>query len=233
MTPNADDSARILTEKLQRREPFFYIRYGDGLIECIHGLGSQTCDGEVYSKPLGADLKAAWDAIVGAPNVFIGDWQTASFDATSEHARYRDLYSKMLGSHRALLHFEALLLMRESQALVDFYKAVKADPRKKVLLGPERQAAAAKLLGCQHIMTPMRNLYAQIRSVEQQLAEADFEVLLYGAGMAGNIPVVNTWKRHPERTYIHLGSALDPLCGVKSRRQQLSTAQIVRMFNGI
>ena len=38
-----------------------------------------------------------------------------------------------------------------------------------------------------------------------------FDVLLWAAGMAGTIPVVRLWEKFPSRTYINLGSAMDPL----------------------
>jgi hypothetical protein len=33
--------------------------------------------------------------------------------------------------------------------------------------------------------------------------------------MAGNVIAVESWARHPDRTYISLGSALDPLFGAE------------------
>ena len=114
----ADRDAAFLAGKIRKQEPFFYIRFGDGFLECLAGKRGGTRDGETYSLDLAIDLLWAWDTVLGAPNVFLGDWQSASFDAKSEFARYRDQWTGLIGKAKpSLLHFEALLLMRESRDL--------------------------------------------------------------------------------------------------------------------
>lgn len=235
----ADQSASVLTSMLIAKEPFFFARFGDGFLECVSGKKGQTCDREQYSEELGGRLLIAWFALMAAatnpgasPQVYIGDWLSASFDSSSEHARYAEQYSQLIGHAKPIfLHFEALLLMRESQDLVNFYRAVKRDPRKKLYMGPAENAGAANMLGCEHLVTPMSSLFGHVDRLTTDLIDIrDFDVLLYGAGMAGNIPVVRCWEAHPERTYINLGSALDPLGRGKSRWQQIAVDRAKRMF---
>jgi hypothetical protein len=240
-TLTADESAVFLTEKLREREPFLFLRYGDGAIECIYGLGSgKTCDQERYSRDLGRDLKEVWDAALVtttpyAPQreVYVGDWLSASFgpDRRSEYAHE---YTELLGDARPrFLHFEALLLTRESQALLNFYRTIKADPRRKVYLGPQAHAAGARALGCRHVVTPMQDLVSQVDRIAGQLNGMEFDVLLWAAGMAGAIPVVRNWMDHPERTYINLGSALDPLDRGRTRSGQLTRQRAGQFFHGV
>ena len=59
---SADESAALLTWKIRRQEPFFFVRYGDGAIECLKDRGGQTCDGERYSLELAEGLLSAWRA---------------------------------------------------------------------------------------------------------------------------------------------------------------------------
>ena len=155
--------------------------------------------------------------------VYVGDWLSASFDATSIYARYEQHYAELIGDGKpTFLHFESLLLMRESQALLDFYRTVKADTRRKLYMGPAANAAAAKMLGAEHLVTPMTGLFDECPRLTHELFSRDFDVLLYGAGMAGNIPAICCWEEFPERTYVNLGSALDPLfMGRKTRMQQI------------
>lgn len=57
----ADDSAASLAERIRSQESSSYIRWGDGDIECIFGLGAgMTCDGEHYSESLGDRLRNAF-----------------------------------------------------------------------------------------------------------------------------------------------------------------------------
>lgn len=235
-TPTADESAELLTAHIRLQDPFFFIRYGDGALECIYdeprGPG-RTCDGELYSRALGLELLNAWCRLEsGRGTVFAGDWQSATFGRGSGHNREEQRWLALTSlAPFKWIHFEALLLMRESAALVDFYRAVRADPRRKLYLGPGKNAAAAQFLGAEHLFTPMvPNLYLQLPALQEELERRDFDVLLYGAGMAGNVAAVESWSRHKDRTYISLGSALDPLFSAKSRTQQLPKHKLVAMF---
>jgi SAM-dependent methyltransferase len=270
-----DESAAFLTAKLKWQAPFLFLRYGDGAIECINGLGKgQTCDGEKYSPDLARGMRQAWDDVVhstfgsyvglgfvmdmsaynagqdpncigdwrfsgafGGPQIYIGDWLSASFGA-NRSTEYRAEYDRLIGdANLNFLHFEALLLTRESRELLDFYKAVKADTRRKVYLGPAAHAPAAKMLGCEHVVTPMRDLLACADSIYDKLAGNPFDVLLWAAGMAGTIPVVKLWEAFPGRTYINLGSAMDPLTRSATeprgytRSGQLTHAQAKAFFH--
>ena len=239
MTPNADESARILTAKIQGREPFSFWRFGDGFLELMARKQGQTCDHEPYSEGLRVNLERIRNRLVayepeyeGGP-VFFGDWQAASFRGPHDPNRYKTAWDDYFGSvvpACQLLHPECLLFMYESQALADFYRAVIADPRPKVYLGPAANAKAAQWLGAQHICTPMSGLHEQVEDLTVRLACVDFEVLLFGAGLAGMIPVFRAWQAHPQRTFIHVGSAFDPIGRGKSRKQQLTREQCWSMF---
>lgn len=232
-TLTADESAAVLTNKIYRQEPFFFVRYGDGALECITGKRGMTCDREPYTEALGAHLFTAWKALRGGKNVYVGDWLSASFDPTSEHARYAEDYAALIDgwTPQGWLHFETLLLMRESEALVEFYRAVKGDTRRKLFMGPVECAGAAKMLGAAHLATPMHDLFRHVDRLTHELETREFDVLLYGAGMAGNIPAVRNWWAHQDRTYVNLGSAMDPLfMGRRSRRQQISPERARGMF---
>jgi hypothetical protein len=234
-TPTADESALILIDYLKRREPFFFIRYGDGALECIFDASKRkTCDGEVYTDELGRALMIAWARLSGSEaTVFAGDWQSASFGGGSGNNYELDRW-KALSDNVPFrwIHFEALLLMRESAALVDFYRTVRADRRRKVYMGPH--AAAARLLRAFHLPTPMvPNLLEQREKLVAGLDAFEPEVVLFGAGMAGHVVAVDSWERDRSRTFISLGSALDPLFGNKSRSQQLGAAVLRKMFRGM
>lgn len=231
---DADQSAALLAAKIRAREPFFFLRYGDGALECIYNTGSgRTCDGERYSQALGQDLLDAWVDVVtcSASGVYVGDWLSAAFDSETERTRYADLYAALIGEDTPeWLHFEALLLMRESATLVDFYRAVKEDPRRKLFMGPSGNADAAKMLGAEFLSTPMDHLHACAGYLSDELISSKFDVVLYGAGLAGNLPVVHCWKKFPERTYINLGSAMDPLFRGRTREQQISPERARELF---
>lgn len=232
MTPSADKSAAIMADHLRNQEPFAYLRYGDGALESIYGgsAGYGTCDGEPYAPWLAPKLLKAWTEFASAPGVYVGDWGTASFDGPMTHTGPWSML--MFGERPRFLHFEALLLMRESEALVDFYRAVREDPRRKLYMGPERNSGVGEMLNADHLYTPMQDLdQGWVGYTAHVLKESKFDVLLFGAGMAGVLPVVECWKQFPDRTYIHLGSAMDILFRGRSRRQQIPVERARRMFS--
>ena len=226
----ADQSAEVLTYRLIGQKPFIFVRYGDGALECIAGKTGGTCDGELYSKSLAEDLVRCWNLLFTRPEqAVIGNWLSASFDERSVSNRYESEYqalishaSKVSGIDPTFVHFEALLLMRDSEELVNFYKAIRNDKRKKLLMGPATWMPAADVLNTAFYGIPViKDLHALKDEIRIGLDIRDFDVLLYGAGMAGNIPVIDHWNANPEKTYINLGSALDPLYRGRTRKQQL------------
>jgi hypothetical protein len=239
-TLSADESALFLAGKLRRQEPFSFWRFGDGFLECVAGKKGGTCDGEQYDPALAEKLWSCWLSIVGQTNgapAYLGDWRSASFAGARDPARYSDQYAAMIEDAGLeswqFLHFEALLLMRETPALIDFYRAVKEDKRRKLFMGPLSNSGVASLLGASCLATPLTGVHLDVDELTLYLLTSDFDILLFGAGMAGNIPAVRCWEQHPERTYINLGSALDPLGRGTSRKQQISPERARHLFGQI
>jgi hypothetical protein len=90
-------------------------------------------------------------------------------------------------------------------------------------MGPQYNAGAAAMMKADFFEIPHDvSLHDHIECIEFYLETLGFDVILYGAGMAGNIPVVNIWQKYPERTYINLGSAMDLLFrGRQTRSNQI------------
>lgn len=239
---NADASAIKLTTLLRARVPFIYVRYGDGALECIRGKIGRTCDGEIYSNGLANELIRCWNLLFSRNNVYIGHWFSAKFDSVSPRGMYREDYENLIHiasemySHRPnWIHFEALLLMRISQSLKEFYITVRNDKRRKLLMGPKEWAPAAKVLDTDFYEIPVSSTLfsSHLDDIRLELDTRQFDVLLYGAGMAGNIPVIDHWNALPEKTYINLGSALDPIYRGRTRRQQITAEQAQAFFRSV
>ncbi len=233
--PDADESASILAREISARTPFFFIKLGDGAIECVNGYGEGTCDGERYTPALASELTRAWRLLGAHANLYVGDWMTAAFDARTERTRYAGEYEALM-SHAVdpkWLRFDALLLMRETDALLGFWRAVREDPRRKLLLGPASWFPLAELLRCDFLALPMMpNLVDIAPQITKELARQSFDVLLYGAGIGGHVAVVDCWSAHPGRTYVNIGSALDPACSRgRTRSQQLAPASAKAFLN--
>jgi hypothetical protein len=229
MTPSADQSAAILTDRIRKQLPTAFWRIGDGALEGIYNRLGQTCDGERYREDMGRDLcKVIAILAEMAPLGYLGDWASAT---NGSKPRYVDTWVELLRPIEGrLLNFEALLLNRRTFALIDFYRAVRADGRRKLIVGAEFNRRARTMLNAEYLPVPMVDLYAYVAMLRKQLRKASYDVLLFGAGLAGLIPIVEEWQAHPDRTYIHLGSALDPLFKGRTRMGQLDIAVARKFF---
>ena len=231
MTP--DISARILGVKLNKGKPFFFARIGDGAVECIRGQGraGHTCDMEAYSLELGARLNDAVLALRdGGSRVLWGDWRTA---VGGSAPTYVEEWAALVDApNRQLTNYEALLLNRQSRALVAFYATVRYDRRRKVYIGRDAAGASSLLQCASGITTPMA-LTLDIDWLRESIERARPEVILFGAGMGGLCAVVEYWSEHPDVTCIHLGSALDPYFGHRSRAGQLTQAGAYKLLEPI
>jgi len=232
MTPDMDESAHLLAELIKSETPFSYWRFGDGAIECMYQQQGVTCDGERYREEMGLQLSAAMRSLSlhdALERVYWGDWSTA---VNGSLPNYVSVWRALVAPDpEQLLHFEALLLNRQSHALHAFYRAVKQDRRRKLIVGAEFNRPAGELLNADYLAVPLHDLYECLPVVAKRIQERHYDVLLFGCGLAGVLPIVAEWQAHPERTFIHLGSALDPLHKGRTRSGQLGMLQ-ARAFLG-
>lgn len=236
MTPSVDVSARILTAKLLSCEPFVYVRYGDADIPWMLGQdvpAGETCDGERTREGLGTELRRAWRTLCGLPHFLCGDLCTMDLPAESwiqdEFRRMCEPYSLKF------LHSEALLIHRLSAPLKEFYRILRRDTRRKVLLGPHRVSPAANLLRSDFVP-----IHLTCANEPQEIAGAidrlnatckDWDVLMMVGGRASKIIGAKMAAQYPTRTVIELGSALDPLFVGQTRTSQVQMHEARAFFS--
>jgi len=227
VTLTEDESLNILSLRIQAKIPTSFFRFGDGQIQAILGCSGNNCDGELYTKELGENLhRVAKDALQNE-KAFVGDYGAI---IEREKAPYMDEWNHLSKDRKAMLiHYECPLLMRKSAALLNFYKTIKEDKRKKAFLGPIQNIDATKILDAEYIEYPRH--YKYLSEIDNILKDKDFDVLISGAGMGSAIPIYDDWVKHPERTYINVGSAFDPVFSGHTRSYQLDMKQARDFFS--
>ena len=230
----ADESAKVLTEVIRAKtKGAFYARIGDGAIELLQGVRGKTCDGEVYRPELAIEMGRAIGSLKNGSLVFWGDWRGA---VGGSRPKYCDEWEVLVDvKSRILLHYEALLLMRESAELLEFYQAASADRRSKAWVGmASNTKGAMRLLDCGFsVSLGTGGQFENIDIIVAQLEAIRPEVIYFGAGMAGLCAVVKYWQAYPDTVCIHLGSALDPLFTGTSRGGQLSRGRAWKFFEAL
>lgn len=231
-TYTADESAALLAALLLSREAVLFTKYGDAEIRWSLQFGDQQAEGECGTPKLGAALLDAWRVFGKHPHTFMGDWQTASFGVGDE-TQYPEQWGRMLCAlerEPVWMHYESLLLMRLTPELRDFYRVIATASRNKILIAPKRLAGAANLLRAEHHQIPLQGACSIYEDVVASLRRADWDVLLFCAGRAAKLIMADLCQEFPERTYIDLGSALDPLFGFQTRSGQVSTGEAWQYF---
>lgn len=186
--------------------PFKFARYGDGEWLCMFGKEGANCDKHVYFKDLGEQLKKS---LIEEPDYMCGiqplslthkirdkildfalDLRIDWYDADAIHSASID------GKLGKLLH-----------AL---------ESRYIILIGP---AHLATLFDCVHIVIPSENCWLEYDNVKQNLSfhlkGVKNAVVLLCASMMSEV-LISDFKES-DHTFIDIGSAFDPLVGVKSR----------------
>lgn len=234
LTP--DESCEALTFQLMSGISLFFTKFGDGVLELLYPKPGKThtCDGEFYTPELARDMRPAIKSLLSVrqsfdgPIVYLGDWMSM----TSGAPYYVEEYKDLVGDHPHFLHFETVLLMRQSPELRMFYQALKNDKRRKVFMGPAQMRPAAQALGARFLEIPLSGLHAQSEKIYFRLIMLAPELLIWQGGIAGHIPVVRYWLE-TRAACVNLGSALDPLYRGKTRSQQLHPIQAADFLRGI
>lgn len=225
----ADASASVLASLIENRQACVYARIGDGDVYCAfalppYGNGEQAnTNGEVASPGLPLRIRRAIARIAHLPGyVYWGDYLSRSVDEPELGREWEQMRPWLM--RRPLLHVEALLLHRRSDALRAFYAAAADDRRRKVYVAPAALAQGAELLGADHYEVPASNAYERAEEIAAELDEERWQVVYLSAGYASKLIVAEGWRAG--RSYIDLGSALDPLYRSESTRTgQLTQAE--------
>jgi hypothetical protein len=206
-----------LIHLLHDGDPFVHVRFGDGDVFFATGTGPKlTADGEEWSVDLMRALRKAWQMLAFAKQpLLVGDVESYEVSDGCEEQWHVLLAeaTTIRGDAPELVHIEALRVGR-GYAL-DFYEAVAADTRRKVLVGPEYLSAAAAMLDAEHIEIPLRVSHEHVDQVVRDIAyeRFGFGIALFAAGRGGKIMQGRLAIDDPGLVQVDVGSGLDILFG--------------------
>lgn len=256
MTLGLEESTSFLTNKLKNKEPFVFVKFGDGDLYWMAQNPVAIAGGETYRPGIDEELRKAADTLRRLPYVYFGDQltcasgpyleseQTVFIKQSLEKNGIPFQLEEFAGEHVSMqtivpderwLHFECLLLHRKSAELLEFYRAVKLDGRLKAFIGNWKLTASGIMLNANsslHSVVHENNAHAEkhrIASLVRFYTEAYWDILLLSAGRASKLIAAALAPQFPNRTIIELGSALDPLFIGRTRGEQLDP-EVAREF---
>ena len=199
----------LICQKLRDREPFSFARYGDGEFNAIYGKKGANCDGHEYFPDMGKRLR---EALESKPNYIVG-LQPLTL-ASERWPQIQKDFPDIQWVDADSIH-NASIDGRLNDLISILYG-------RAVIVGPKHLQALVKGNGFGIIEIPSRNCWESYTEVAESIRDVMFSarpyncVFLLCASMMSEV-LVDEYK-DSGYTFIDMGSALDPYCGVKSRR---------------
>lgn len=212
-----DFTPETLARHLERREPFTYVRYGDGEWLSILGLVGRNCDGHDFlPDTLGRELAESLDYFGGA-------WTDESHVYTGLNAvAFQEPVRRYLVEHG--IAWTAPAVSDSSftsgwfpRSTLRFIRALKSFSGTKVLVGPGHLRPVAGALGCRHVIAPSTDCYLDLDRMERECRAAGPALVTVCASMASECLVYRLHRDRPRASYVDCGHIFDPFVGVYSR----------------
>jgi hypothetical protein len=189
-------------------DPLTFSRFGDGELLAILGREGANCDGHRYFPDMGRRLRGI---LAGEPRYTLGTLPQCLVRPGLKPAI--ELAPGVRWVSSLCLH-DALLDGRFGE----FFEALSG--RRVVLVGPPHLRKLADDRSWTLVEIPLRNCWLRYESTRDALLDAEHgsdTVFLFCASMMSNVLIDDLYRFDPTRTYIDVGSALDPFAGVHSR----------------
>lgn len=206
-----------LVRKLNEREPFTFVRYGDGEWACLFGMDSKNCDGNIYFTDLSEALK---NIVLSQPQYYMGMQYGA---LVSDYFGLKDkIYPFIWDLDIDWVNADILHRASEFGKIQPFFDALQN--REIILVGAEYFDGMQSIPVADHVVIPDSNCWLEVEEIIAATNEAILDaspgcVVLFMASMAANVMIDRLYQIHGSyTTLIDMGSVLDPYLGIERRR---------------
>ena len=198
-----------LKEAVKARQPFSFVKLGDGERACISGAAGQNCDGQPYTPQLAQALLKAYEFMAG--KVHVVDFSNQSIFNMLLHRTDRNLAE-----------------------IRDFWLTVGGQTGVKVFVGPQRLKPVADLLKARFIEVPLVDAFSDLERIKKQCFDhcKRDAIFVFSAGMTSKILVSQMLQLRQDITCIDAGSAFDPLFVGETRTFQAPKAVLEKLYFG-
>jgi hypothetical protein len=214
---DASISCDTFADHLRNREPFAYLRFGDGEWLSILGKPGRNRDGQDFApETLGLDLRRVLEyasSLWPANQRFYVGLHAGTFrDAISRHVVECGLAFRVHWVADSLFELGVINL-----STLRFLLAVREFRGPKLLVANETLAPIARALNCEHVLVSAHNSYAQLHSIELKCREYQPCLVVCCAGMASEPLLARLHRHDPNGYYVDCGSIFDALVGRLTR----------------
>jgi hypothetical protein len=202
---------------LRSREPFAYLRYGDGEWISIFGWpgrNSDKCDH--FPATMGRELRGTLDLVARLwprnRRIYMGLHTWLYQDEICGYLA-RAPFTRRLHWVSDNLFSEGLRDLSTRR----FLEAVRDYRGRKLFVGNDTHAVIARALGCRHVPIPGRDCYLVLDEIVRRCRFRGPGLVLCCAGMATECLFGRLYPENPHGTYVDCGHIFDAIVGRFSR----------------
>jgi len=203
-----------MQEKIEKGEPFSYVKWNDGEQQCIEGVEGATCDGQAYSFELNLALRKAYNFLTTLQNVYISNW--------------KEWLDDNLNDGGILLHREK----RDLQPLHDFYKAIKESGVQKFLIAPAKLQGAADMLNAELIEVPEHDAWSKYKEIKDAMLSKvhTHGIFLFSCGLISKVLIADALTAEKDICCLDTGSSFDPIFLGQTRTLQAPQRELLDLY---
>ena len=194
-------------QAIKTRQPFSFVKLGDGERACISGAPGSNCDGQAYSPELAQALSDSYGFLSGKVHVV-------------------DFHNQK--PFNMLLH----RVDNDLTKVKSVWDEISVRTGIKVFIGPSRLKPAAEFLKSFFIEVPLVNSFSELDQIKKKCfnyCKRD-AVFVFSAGMISKIIIAELLKVRPDITCIDAGSAFDPIFVGQTRTFQAKKDELDRLY---
>lgn len=199
-----------LLEKLSKKEPFQFLRFGDGEMKCVLHPGSgANCDGHQYFDKLSQALISVLDQQNKKQTCYMGLQNLGA----RIFPHFKDRWPHIEWCNADVLHKASIKgRLGELLKLIPYQKCMFVGPAYLKLLGySDKNLRSIPRKDCFLDYGPVKDccLY--------NIQHENVNVIYFSCSMMAEPLIHEISQLHPEVTMIDAGSVWDPYCGVSTR----------------
>ncbi len=207
-----------LTGHLKRREPFSFLRYGDGeWLSMLGAVGKTTAGHDFFPETAGREMRKSLDYVAGLfphnRSMYVGL-------SAGPYGLPVQAYLKSRGLTDAVHWVDSVLFQQGLRDLSTrrLLEAVGSFRGPKYLVANGRLGPIARGLRCTHLTIPERNCYLAVGATERGCRFRGKGIVLLCASFASECLIARWHRRNPLGTYVDCGHIFDAIVWRRTRR---------------
>lgn len=201
--------------QIERKNPFAFVRYGDGEFNCVLGADGENCDHHLYYPDLGVALRATLTQPHSPPYFY------AMGPKASRSLRIGVHVERWLTQNAPNVEWRNSETFLNAALSGDLYPLIHAlNERRLMIVGGSHLRDLPVLQPLTHVKTPLVNAWLSHEQIHMAiLAHAPkVDTILFCAGMTAKVLMWQLYPQLKDHILLDLGSLFDVYCGVDSRK---------------